>query len=370
VNFAFNEEQLWLRDSARKFLAENSPPAQVHALAATDRGYDPEVWARVAGELGWPALIVPEDYGGFGFSYLELVAVMEEMGRALACAPLLSGAAAAGAILAAGDEDQKAALLPDIAAGEQLATLAWVGTPDPARVSVTARADGDAVALDGVLTALDGHAAGLLLVPARAGDDVALYAVPADTPGVMVERLHTMDQTRRLARVRLEGARLPASARLGAGGWGPISEALDLAAVLLAAENVGVADFCLAQAVEYAKVREQFGRAIGSFQAIKHKCADMLLLVESARSAAWYAGWLAAQSDMRGELPLAAADAASYCAEAAFSCAAESIQIHGGIGFTWEHDAHLYFKRARANRALLGAPAWWRERVAAAALGE
>jgi len=374
MNFAFTEEQEELKKGARQFLENYSASEHVRAMMETDDGYDPQVWSRISSELGWPSLHIPEEYGGSGFSYVELIAVMEEMGRALLCAPFFSSVClAANALLVGGTEEQKQEHLSGIAAGETIATVAFTepnGKWDASGIQTTATVDGDSVVLEGTKSfVIDGHTANLLIVAARqpgtSGEDgVDLYAVPADTAGVERRLLNTMDMTRKQAEVKLEGARIPASNRLGdaGSGWATLSKTLDLAAVALAAEQVGGAQRCLDMSVEYAKVRVQFGRPIGSFQAIKHKCADMLLEVESSRSAAYYAGWAAAEDNE--ELLTVAPLAKAYCSDAYFHCAAENIQIHGGIGFTWEHDAHLYFKRAKSSEILFGDATYHRELLA------
>jgi alkylation response protein AidB-like acyl-CoA dehydrogenase len=374
MHFAFTEEQEALRAAARSFLADHSASADVRRALESELGYDPEVWKRIAGELGWPGVAIPEDYGGLGLGAVELTALMEEMGRALLCAPFFSSVClAANALLAGGREEQKRELLPAIAEGRALATLAWVeaaGDWSATGIATTARRRGDEYVLDGAKRhVLDGVAADWLVVAARregtAGEEgVSLFAVPSGTPGLERRALPTMDPTRRLAEVVLRDARVPASALLGAEGEGgaPLGEALDRAAVALAAEQVGGAQRCLDLAVAYAKEREQFGRPIGSFQAIQHKCADMMVAVESARSASYYAACVA--DDGGPELPVAASLAKAFCSDAYFRCAAECLQIHGGVGFTWEYDVHLYFKRARSTEVFLGDPATHRERVA------
>jgi alkylation response protein AidB-like acyl-CoA dehydrogenase len=211
---------------------------------------------------------------------------------------------------------------------------------------------------------VDGHTADLLLVAVRGAGDIELYAVPGDADGLRRQRLPAMDPTRALAEVVLDGVRLPATLRLGRAGWPELERALLLGAVALAGEQVGGAQRCLDLAVDHAKVRHQFGRPIGSFQAIQHACADMFVQVESARSAAYFAGWTAACEPE--QLAAVAPAAAAFASEAFFACAAACIQVHGGIGFTWEHDAHLYFKRARASRGLLAAPDHHREQIARA----
>jgi alkylation response protein AidB-like acyl-CoA dehydrogenase len=366
VNFAFSEEQEELRRSVRRFLEDKSPSEEVRRLMETTEGYDPEVWNQMGQQLGLQGLHIPEEYGGSGYTYVELTVVLEEMGRALLCAPYFSTVAlAANAILNSGDDSAKKELLPGIAAGETIATLAFTeesGRWDEEGITMSASKSGDGYTLDGTkMFVIDGHTAGLLIVAARTGDGVSLFAVDGDASGLTRTPLQTMDQTRKQAKVEFSGtpARL-----IGAEGqgWAALSKTLDLAAVALAAEQVGGAQKCLETAVEYAKVRVQFGRPIGSFQAIKHKCADMLLEVESAKSAAYYAGWAAAEDS--DELPVVASLAKAYCSDAYFHAAAENIQIHGGIGFTWEHDAHLYFKRAKSSELLLGDPTYHRELLA------
>jgi alkylation response protein AidB-like acyl-CoA dehydrogenase len=374
VNFAFTEEQEELRAFARSFLADHSSSEQVRRAMESELGFDTEVWKRIGAELGWPSVIVPEAYGGIGLGYVELVALMELTGESLLCAPFFSSIAlGANALLVAGSEAQKQEHLPGIAEGQTLATLAVTeegGRWDANGIGSVARSDGGEVVLSGAKRyVIDGHSADLLVVAARAegsrGEEgVSLFLVPGDAPGLSRHALPTMDPTRRQAELRLEDVRVPVDARLGEEGaeWPALAKILDLATVALAAEQVGGAQRCLDMAVAYAVEREQFGRAIGSFQAIKHKCADMLLRVESARSAAYYAGCVAAED--RDELPMAASLAKAYCSEAFFHCAGQNIQIHGGVGFTWEYDPHLYFKRARATEQYLGEPSWHRERIA------
>ena len=374
MRFAFNEEQEELRRAARRFLTDYSSPPQVRQAMASAAGYDPEVWQRIGTELGWTSIIVPEAYGGAGLTYVELIALMEEMGGALLCAPFFSSVClAANALLIGGTEPQKQEYLPGIASGETIATLAYTeanGHWDAAAIVAVARTDGSKFILSGAKTfVLDGHTADVLIVAARSAgsrreDGVSLFVVPADTAGVARRVLPTMDQTRKQAEVQLNDVRVPAANRMGGEGegWRTLSHTLDRAAVALSAEQVGGAQRCLDVSVEYAKQRVQFGRPIGSFQAIKHTCADMLLRVESARSASYYAGWAAATDDP--ELPVLASLAKAYCSDAYFDCAAESIQIHGGVGFTWEYDVQLYFKRAKSSETLLGDATYHRELVA------
>ncbi len=372
MNFAFSEEQEELRRSVRRFLEDKSPSAEVRRLMETTEGYDPKVWAQMANELGLQSLHIPEAYGGQGFSFVELVVVLEEMGRALLCAPYFSSVClAANAIMNAGTEEQKQALLPGIAAGETIATLAFTepsGKWDANGITMEATPDGSGgYSLSGTkMFVLDGHTSNLIVVAARAAgsggtEGISFFTVPGDAQGLTRTALPTMDQTRKQAKLEFSDVNAELLGEEGA-GWAALSKTLDQAAVCLAAEQVGGAQKCLDMSVEYAKVRIQFGRPIGSFQAIKHKCADMLLEVESSKSAAYYAGWAAAEDN--DELPVVASLAKSYCSEAYFHAAAENIQIHGGIGFTWEHDAHLYFKRAKSSEILFGDPTYHRELLA------
>ena len=366
MNFAFSEEQEELRRTVRAFLDDKSPSAEVRRLMETEEGYDPAVWDQMGSQLGLQGLAIPEEYGGSGYTYVELIVVLEEMGRSLLCAPYFSTVAlGANAILHSGDDAAKKELLPGIASGETIATLALTednGRWDAEGVTATATKAGDGYTVDGhKMFVLDGHTAKLIVVAAKTGDSISLFTVAGDADGLTRTPLATMDQTRKQARLEFSGTPAKLLGTEGE-GWTVLSRVLDLAAVALAAEQVGGAQKCLDMSVDYAKVRVQFGRPIGSFQAIKHKCADMLLEVESAKSAAYYAGWAAAE--LNDELPTVASLAKAYCSDAYFHAAAENIQIHGGIGFTWEHDAHLYFKRAKASELFLGDGAYHRERLA------
>ena len=373
MNFAFSPEQEEFRRSLRRFLADKSPAAEVRRLMDTDAGYDPQVWKQLADQLGLQGLAVPEEFGGAGATPVELGITFEEMGRVLFCAPFFSTVGlAAQALLAAGDDQAKREYLPRIADGSLLATVAVTeedGRWDLAAVRTSAVADSAtpgtpgapaAFRLDGTkMFVVDGHIAQVLLVVARTDGGLGLFAVDAVDAGVVRTPLPTLDMTRKLARVELSG--VPARLVSGPGdATAALSRALDLALVALTAEQVGGAQRCLDMAVDYAKVRMQFGRPIGSFQAIKHKCAEMLIEVESAKSAAYHAA-----GSTPDELGVAAAIAKAYCSEAYFYVAAETIQVHGGIGFTWEHDAHLYFRRAKSSQLMLGDEHYHRERFAA-----
>jgi alkylation response protein AidB-like acyl-CoA dehydrogenase len=363
MNFAFSEEQEELRKVVKNFLDAKSPEAEVRKQMDTTEGFDTAVWKQMGDEMGLQGLIIPENYGGSGYSYVELGVVLEEMGKSLLCAPFFSTVAlAANALLVAGSEDAKSSYLPGIASGATVATVAFTeenGRWDESGVTMTESGG----KLSGTKSfVLDGHTADLILVLAKSsGGGLGLYAVEGSASGLTRTALSTMDQTRKQAKLEFDGVEAKPVAKDGF-AWSDWSTVLDLAAVALAAEQVGGAQRCLDMSVEYAKVRVQFGRPIGSFQAIKHKCADMLLEVESAKSAAYYAMWCA--SEMNDELPSVASLAKAYCSEAYFHAAAENIQIHGGIGFTWEHPAHLYFKRAKSSELLFGDPTYHRELLA------
>ncbi|MEC7879298.1 MAG: acyl-CoA dehydrogenase family protein [Actinomycetota bacterium] len=365
MNFAFSEEQETLREFVRNFLEEKSAEAAVREQMETDEGFDPDVWQQMSEQMGLQSLIVPEEFGGQGFGYVELIVVLEEMGRALLCAPFFSSVVlAANTLIHSGDETAKADLLPKIASGT-IATLAFTeenGKWDESGITMQASESANGYTLDGSkMYVLDGNTAEIILVAAKTANGVSLFHVDAGADGLTRTSLATMDQTRKQSKLDFSGTPATLIGEEGK-GWDTLSTVLDLAAVGLAAEQVGGAQMCLDMAVEYAKVRVQFGRPIGSFQAIKHKCADMLLEVESAKSAAYYAGWCAAE--MNDELPSTASLAKAYCSEAYFHSAAENIQIHGGIGFTWEHPAHLYFKRAKSSELLFGDPTYHRELLA------
>jgi alkylation response protein AidB-like acyl-CoA dehydrogenase len=366
MNFAFTEEQDELRSTIRAFLEAKSSESAVRELMETEAGYDEAVWGQMAEQMGLQGLHIPEEYGGSGFSYVELGIVLEEMGRRLLSAPFFSTVVlAANALLQSGDDNAKKAHLPGIASGETVATLAFTepsGRWDESGITMEATKSGDGYTLSGTKSfVIDGHTASLLIVAARTAAGVSLFTVEGDASGITKTPLSTMDQTRKQAKLEFESTPATLLGEDGK-GWSVLSTVLDLAAVGLAAEQVGGAQFVLEMAVQYAKDRVQFGRPIGSFQAIKHKCADMLLEVESAKSAAYYALWCAAE--MNEELPSVASLAKAYCSEAYFHATAENIQIHGGIGFTWEHPAHLYFKRAKSSELLFGDPTYHRELLA------
>lgn len=366
MDFAFSEEQEELGRTVRAFLADTSPETETLRLMETPEGFDRALWRRMGTELGLQGLAVPEEYGGAGCGPVEVGVVMEEMGRALLCAPFLSSAVlATTTLLRCADEDARKRLLPGLASGELVGTLAL--TEDSARwdaagVRLTARESNGSWLLTGhKMFVLDGATADVVLTVARADDGIGVFCVEGDAAGLTRAPLPTMDPTRRQA--RLDYQDVPATRlRTHGDGWDLVSEVLDRAAVALAAEQVGVASRALDMAVEYAKVRHQFGRPIGSFQAVKHLLADVLLEVESARAAAHYA--LLASENEDPELPAVASLAKAFCSDACVQATQENIQVHGGIGFTWEHPAHLYLKRAKTSQLLFGDPAYHRELLA------
>jgi len=381
VRFAFTEEQEALRATARAFLAEHASSERVRSAMESEAGFDAGVWKRMGAELGWTALAIPEACGGLGLGAVELAALLEAMGEALLPSPFFATVClGAQAVLEAGPPAQQAELLPAVAESGAIATLAWdadgagAGLDGVTAIARRAARAGSDFELTGRFAAvLDGHHADLLVVAARApgsagAEGVSLFALDADAfardAGAARRPLPTLDRTRRLAEVTLDRVRVAAARLLGEeGGAGPALErTLDRARAALAAEQVGGAQRCLDLAVAYAKSRVQFGRPIGAFQAIKHRLAEMMVRVEAARSAAYWAACVAAQGG--AELPEVASLAKATSAESFFHCAAECLQVHGGVGFTWEYDVHLYLKRARAGEGFLGEPAWHRERIA------
>ncbi len=362
---ADDSELRQLRSSVREFLDAKSPEEAVRKLMESDPRFDPAVWAQAADQLRLPGLVIPEEYGGDGFGLVELGVVLEEMGRALFCAPFFATVVlAAQALLASGDEDACARHLPGIASGRTSATLAVAedhGSWDPAMVSARAVPDEGGWTLRGhKCFVIDGSTADLILVVARTVAGPTLFAVEREAAGLVAEPMETMDATRAMARLTLDAVPATLVGTQGAGGR-IMARVLDLATAALAAEQAGGARRCLETSAEYARTRHQFGRPIGSFQAVKHKCADMLVQVELAEAVSREAARLAAEDSP--DFPVAAAVAHACCSRAYMFAAMENIQIHGGIGFTWEHPAHLYFRRAKSSQLLFGGPAVYHERL-------
>jgi alkylation response protein AidB-like acyl-CoA dehydrogenase len=368
VRFSFSDEHEEFRRVVRRFLADHSPPGEVRRLMETGEGYDPAVWQRLSSELGLPGIHIPEQYGGQGFGFVELGIALEEMGRSLLCAPYFASAVlAANAIQNAATEPRKKELLPEIASGERIATVAFAepsGGWDAAAIELTATATGGGFRLDGTKSfVLDGHTADTIIVVARApgssGEDgLSFFTVAGDSRGLERRLLSTVDATRKQARLEFAAVEAQLLGELGRGA-AALSLTLAQAAIALANEMVGGAQLVLDATVEYAKTRVQFGRQIGSFQAIKHKCADMLLEVEQAKSAAYCAA--SAMADGADDVLALASLAKASASDAYVLAVSESIQIHGGVGFTWENDTHLYYKRARSSEAFLGSPDYHRE---------
>jgi alkylation response protein AidB-like acyl-CoA dehydrogenase len=369
MQFVHSEEQQMIRASARSFL-ESYDSARLRAALGAPGGYEARLWQQMSTELGWCGLAIPENYGGAGLGWVELCLLQEEQGRRLVASPFFATVALGGALVReCATAAQQAELLTHIAGGGLRLACALGGPdgrPPPQGVAVSLTPQRDGLVLSGVSDfVIHADSADLLLVLARGEgtQDLSLLMLPPTSAGVRIEPHVMLDLTRPMSRVTFTNVRLGTDALLGArnGAAAGIARALDLARVALASEALGGAERVLEMTTEYAKQRIQFGRAIGSFQALKHRLADMMREVEAARSAAWYAACVA--DELPAELPEAAAIAKSYCCDAFYDCAAAAIQLHGGIGFTWEHDAHLYFKRARASATLLGSPAWQREQL-------
>lgn len=362
VDFTYTPEQIELRALMRKYLASRSPEDTVRRLMETEEGNDRDHWKEASNQLGLQGLIVPEEYGGAGMGSIELGIVLEELGSSLACLPFFSTVVlATSALLGSGNQQMCQTWLPQIVSGDCIATLAVTEDRGVWNLDAvtTSAVEFDGWKLTGRKTfVVDGHSADLILVAAKVDGRISLFAVQAGAAGLTTEAQSTMDQTRKLATVDLDAT----PAVLVAEEAAPLlARIYDVAIAALSAEQVGGAQRCLDMAVDHARTRFQFGRAIGSFQAIKHKCADLLILIEAARAASAFALW-SADCDEEG-LPLAASMAKATCSEAFFRAAADNIQIHGGIGFTWEHPAHLYFKRAKSSELWWGDPVEHRERI-------
>ncbi|HEY1698202.1 MAG TPA: acyl-CoA dehydrogenase family protein [Trebonia sp.] len=360
-----------LRASVREFLIDKSGEQQVRAAIETPAGYDEALWEQMAGQLGLPGLALPEEYGGDGFGFAELQVVLEELGRFLTPGPFFSSVVlAAGAILAAGDEVAAKAYLPGIASGTTTAALAVAeaGGPWSLRgIKSTAISVPNAPwRLSGTKQlVLNGATADLLIVAAHTDAGPGFFAVEAGAPGLTRTALTSLDLTRPLATVELDDVPATLIGTAGAAAETALGAVLDRAMTALAAEQAGAARACLEASASYAREREQFGRPIGSFQAVKHKCADMLVKVELAQAAANEAARAASGDPDAAPLPKAAAVAHAVCSENFMFVAMENIQVHGGIGFTWEHPAHLYFRRAKASQLLFGGPGFYYEHLLA-----
>ncbi|MFN7954212.1 MAG: acyl-CoA dehydrogenase [bacterium] len=368
MDVELTDEQRMLQTSAREFLTRACPMSLVRESMDDPAPACGLLWPTIA-ELGWLGLVLPAVHGGSELGLVELVLVLQEAGRALLPAPFFSTVAlGAHAIALGGDESQRSRFLPDVAAGKLRVTLANLEESarwDEAGIQLPATSRGGDYVLDGAKRfVMDAALADWLVVPARTAAGVGLFLVAATAPGVTIRQLAFVDQVRKVYVVELRDVRIPANAVLGpiGAGW-PILETLfDFAKVALCGEMCGAAERVLEMAADYAKVREQFGKPIGSFQAIQHKCAEMLVLIESAKSATYYAAWAIANGEP--DAHTAACLAKAYTSEAFTKVAGEGIQVHGGIGFTWEQDLHLYFKRAKSSELSFGTPSWNRELAA------
>jgi len=374
MDIGFTEEQELLRDTARKFLDSQCPTKFVREMMATDAAVTEEFWRQLA-DNGWLGITYPEGAGGSGLGLVDLVVLMEEIGRAVMPGPYLATVLLGGtAIAVAGSPEQRRDWLPRIAAGEVKATLA-VTEPnarwDAAGITATAREARGGFALSGTkMFVPDAHLADVLVVAARSRDGstmedgVSLFLVPKDMPGLAIRRLPAVDETRKLCEVRFDNVAVPTSALLGElhRGWAPLQQVIDRAAVALSAEMCGAAQRVLEMTVDYAKLRVAFGKPIGSYQGVKHKCADMLVEIENAKSLTYYAAW--AVDENEADAPLAVSMAKAAASDAGRKVCAAGIQLHGGIGMTWEHDLQLYLKRAKAGEVAFGDASWHRERVA------
>jgi alkylation response protein AidB-like acyl-CoA dehydrogenase len=360
MRFSFTPEQEEFRATLRRALEARSPTKEVRRLMATETGFDRQGWQKLNQELGLTGIHIPEAYGGQGFGYCELAIVLEEMGRGLLCAPYFSTILAATAMLNAGTEEQKKALLPGIADGTTTATLAFSeenGRNDTDGVAMIATPSGATFRLSGAKSfVLDGHTADLIVVLARrpgtnGEQGLSFFTVTGDASGLKRRLLKTMDETRKLARLEFDNVEARLMGEEGAAA-GAFAKTLQQAIVCLANEMVGGADRLREDALAYVKMRMQFGRSIASFQTTKNKAADMLLDVEMAKSAAYYAASALDEGD--DDLPALASLAKAAAAEAYLQTAIHAVQMHGGIGFTWDNDTHLWFKRAKSSEILFG----------------
>ncbi len=368
MNFSFSDDQILLKNSVRAALDEQCKPAHVRAMFDDAKGYGPELWGEMA-KLGWLGLPFPEEQGGADLGLVELALVIEEMGRAAYPGPFFATVVLGGlGIMLGGSPAQKDKWLSAIASGKARATAALLEEHldwDPASITATAAKSGNGWNLSGLKRFVPwAHVADVVLVPARSPEGLSLFLVDPKASGVMLKPMVGIDLASRWSEMRLDKVPVGADALLGqAGTAGPLLDSLlRRAAVMSSAEMLGAARRCLDMSVEYAKVREQFGQPIGSFQAVRHRCAEMLLEVENAHAAVYYAAWaLTAGAE---DAAIASSICKSYVNEAARRVCGDSIQVHGGIGFTWEYDLHLYMKRAKALEPLYGDTEYHRELIA------
>lgn len=367
MDFDLSKPQKLLKDSARAFLARECKTERVRALMETETAHDDTLWQAIA-EQGWTGLSIPEEHGGLGLGLVEMAVVVEEMGRACLPGAFLSTLMASALIERAGNAEQRAKYLEAMAAGELKATVALLEADanwDADAVRLEATRDGGKFSVTGrKLFVPDAGVADIIICVARDGDSLALLPIEREAEGIAVKQMPSMDGTRKIYEVSFEGVTVAEVDALGADGdtGGALNGALQVATAVLCAEMVGGMQWTLDTTVEYAKTRQQFGRVIGSFQAVQHQCADMLLLIESARSAAYYAAWALTEGDSSASGAVSIAKA--YCSDAYREVCNRGVQIHGGIGFTWEHDLQLYYKRSKSSETLFGDATYHRERIA------
>ena len=385
MDFKFTDEQIMIRDTAEAFLVENCSSTAVRQFMDTELGYDLNLWKRICDQMYWQGLLVPENYGGLGLGYVELVAILEQMGRYLCCSPFYGSIClGVNALLVAGTEQQKTIFLPQILAGKT-ATIAYTGEAggwDSHSIQTSYKKQGDSYCLNGTYRFVpDGHSADILVLAAReegaqGEEGISLFILPTKTSGITREWLPTIDQTRPQGQVILNNVILNDDAVMGEQGqaWAELQNILDLARIGLAAEQLGGSQQCLDSTLAYITDRVQFGRPIASYQAVKHKCADMMVKVEASRSAVYYAACVAdqflSQSGNSNALTEAASIAKAYGSDSFFHNAGVGIQLDGGVGISADYDIHLYFMRAMSTEMFLGAPDYHRERLAALLLDQ
>ncbi|MBD0325358.1 MAG: acyl-CoA/acyl-ACP dehydrogenase [Pyrinomonadaceae bacterium] len=368
MDFDLSKPQKLLKESARAFLARECGPERVRELMETETAHDDGLWQAIA-EQGWTGLLVAEEHGGLGLGLVEMAAVAEEMGRACLPSPFLSTLLAGALMERAGSAEQRAKYLEPLAAGELKATVALLEEgasweADSVQLAATRKSDGNFSITGRKLFVPDAEVCDVIICVAREGDALVLLPVERAAAGLSVKPMPSMDGTRKVYEVSFDGVSVAEVDALGADGdaAGALTGALDVATAALCAEMVGGMQWVLDATVEYAKTRQQFGRAIGSFQAVQHQCADMLLMTESARSAAYYAAWTLTENDPAASVAVSVAKA--YCSDAYREVCNRGVQVHGGIGFTWEHDLQLYYKRSKSSETLFGDATYHRERIA------
>lgn len=371
MDFSFNEDQIMMQDSAKNFFQKECSAEFVREMYEDNVGYSEEMWNKMA-ELGWMGIMIPEEYGGLGLTFLDLALIMEEMGRFAVPIPFFSTVIlGAEPIKLAGSNAMKEEILSKIAVGELRMSLALMeeeGNFLPSGINLSAKTDGDGYILNGMkLFVPDAHAADKIIVAARTGNnenDITLFLVDKSDTGLSVELQHTMDGSRKLSAITLDNVRISKENIIGEvnKGWPILDKVLNMANAALCLETLGAAQKALEMTVEYVKIRIQYEVPIGSFQSVKHRLADAMLQVESARSAAYYAAWAVSEDDK--DMPLAVSLAKTYCVQAGKFATNEGVQLHGAIGYTWEHDMHLFFKRVRFAEAMFGGPIFHKEKIA------